>query len=272
MTNTTDHQASSNLLSPMLLQSVHAQLGQTLQWQPLSHTGTTNALWVGSCVGDENPSVVLRISPKALPLGASATREKKILTLLSLLPTEDDLAQAVPMVAEDEGWLVMPYLESKRSNLRLEGQAILALVKALKSLPPSNDESLYLDYEGLWQAYRDDIHTQEHIQSLDQVVKAFNALPTLEPWCVHHDLHPGNCLYRGNTPILIDWEYAGFGQPWADFYSLERYWKIPPLEIHQSLELGALMSATAFEEGMQRAKDWMQALETLWVLNTHKEA
>ncbi len=74
---------------------------------------------------------------------------------------------------------------------------------------------------------------------------------TYEPVLCHNDLNPQNILWERNTPILIDWEYAGINDRYFDLAAviteftlkstdkqklLQHYFKAPHLCNHEKLD------------------------------------
>jgi thiamine kinase len=255
-----------------VMNTVELELAASYQWILQDHQGTTNQLWLGYIGSASDPQVVLRVSPKVVPLGVDHTREVALLEWLSHHVEAETAARPVEIIAKGDGWIVMPYLDSREGKPSLDqGLAILTLLKKLKEID-AQTLGFVLDYEALWHGYEKMVRSNIERQLLTQVKSSFASLPKLKNRCVHHDLHPGNCLYQGGSLVLIDWEYAGWGAPWADLYALYTYWKLPISQLFETYELSDEIGFAAFEAGMQSAAQWIQSLDKLWALIAKKEA
>jgi thiamine kinase len=262
-----------------VFQDVRKQVGDHWNWQPLAQQGTTHHLYRGhGKTGDIN-DVVLRIHAKVTPIGVDHTRE---LTLLFLFESQQlsgpleslsHTAKPISVIASGEGWVMMPYVEGGVDTRapQAQGLSLLTLLRGLKGLP-NPDDSLSINYQLLWDSYEQLIDITAEYALLSEVKKYFHQLPMLSERCVHHDLHPGNCLYDGQQTVLIDWEYAGWGQPWADLDSLHFHWKITYQELYDQIMFDEAISFPQFVDAMQVAREWMKALDKLWIQIAKKEA
>jgi thiamine kinase-like enzyme len=81
------------------------------------------------------------------------------------------------------------------------------------------------------------------LKTAGQIVKAVRKHPEHQPLPCHNDLLTANFLHDGRRIVIVDWEYAGMGDPWFDLGNfaannelgdedeerlLEAYFRAPP--------------------------------------------
>lgn len=60
------------------------------------------------------------------------------------------------------------------------------------------------------------------VKQMQRIERAFQKQPHTSVFC-HNDTAPGNMIDNGERIMLIDWEYAGIGDPFFDLGMLARY-------------------------------------------------
>lgn len=83
----------------------------------------------------------------------------------------------------------------------------------------------------------------------------------VQPALTHHDFNPWNLLWLPDAEVqVLDWEYAGLGDPWFDVVTVFAHWSLDAeAREHLLVELGA--------DAVARAR--LPALETLFHLREY---
>jgi thiamine kinase len=110
--------------------------------------------------------------------------------------------------------------------------------------------NLILDIERLQELI---LHTQDLLQQL----------PKLPHCLVHHDLHPGNICLDNQQIKVIDWEYAGIGNPLIDAIALRRHWDFSMQDL-ASLPIFSQLKQQDLKQGLDISEQVVDSLETLW--------
>lgn len=240
-------------MTPEQQQQIECLLGESIAWQPLAHSGTSNVLLSGNW---QNRVLVLRINATAdIAFGVDRNRESAWLERLS-----DYLwAPTILANAPDQGWCLMEHAGTPviAANHKTELLKIVHAMQQLQSGPT-------LKYEQLWAAYRDRFQQlglgAEHVDQLQEIEQQLSH----EGYClVHHDLQPSNLLIKNKQLCLIDWEYAGLGIPWLDMASLQQHWQIEWNELAQ-LPFALLVSRQTFKQRLKLAHQFNQLLTEAW--------
>jgi thiamine kinase len=100
------------------------------------------------------------------------------------------------------------------------------------------------------------------VQLSDETEWLWADLPDIGECLVHHDLHTGNLLW-GHGLTLIDWEYAGRGNPWLDYATLERDIGLSLQQLQQFKRLSGF-TAVQLEHELARAIQVVDQLESIW--------
>ena len=82
----------------------------------------------------------------------------------------------------------------------------------------------------------------------------------------HHDLHPGNVLWDGNSCTLIDWEYSRLAHPLFDLASLSYYFQLSDPQL--SLLLKSYKGSPYTTKQIRAAEHMVVGLEKLWYTAT----
>lgn len=249
-----------------IFEQVNQALNCRIHWLPLSQAGTSNWLYKGS---DGSRVLILRVNAQdQLAFGVDRQREAAVLEAISASPWAMQVIENQP----EQGWCVLMHHGLSLGADAMTGaiqQQLLSAVGQLQKLPVPEGiaETLTIDYPGLFQRYQSTLNRESEplhwLERLERLVQLFATLPQVGPCLTHHDLHPGNCCWQDDQLVLIDWEYAGIGNPWFDAAALHRYCQVAPADLHP-LPAFSHLSAPLFELGLQQAQDAMLLLEKLW--------
>lgn len=247
-----------------VFESVNQLLKDTLSWQPITSTGTTNRLFSAQMAEQK---LILRINAEEnLAFGVSRESEAHILALIQIYPW------APKVVKNDwqEGWCLM---HDHGASLAEEAcQAISPLLLASinqwqKILPVEGSQ---IEYKSLFNAYQGSILNNfdgaaqaGNLSLLDQLIILFNELPQVPLCLTHHDLHLGNLCGNQTQLTVLDWEYAGFGNPWFDAACLRTQFDTPIATIG-CLPAFRHLHLSKLKQGMTNAIELIKVLETLW--------
>lgn len=252
----------------LIFEQVNQQLGCAIHWMPLGHEGTSNWLYQGS---DGYQVLVLRVNARN-PVAFGVCREREAFVLQQL----HGYVWAAQVVCSrpDLGWCVMKHhglgLGADAMGLTIR-QRLLNVVTELQLIQPSDAgqalAELSIRYSDLFQFYQERLNRMSQpvlwLERLSRLIQLFVSLPQVTPCYTHHDLHPGNLCWQNGQLVLIDWEYAGIGNPWFDAAALAQYCSVPDAEIHR-LPAFRPLSVPIFELGLQQAKDAITLLDMLW--------
>lgn len=188
--------------------------------------------------------------------GSDHQRETLLLQQLQVHPWVPRLIQSFP-----SGLLLqqVPGQHPEASSLSpQQRQQLLQLVMELWQqpcdLPALNYEDLLFDY---WHRARYATLLHPLVHKLSRIALAWPDSTQL----THHDLHADNLLLNNNQWTLLDWEYAGPGNPWIDAVALDRWLGLSTDERQQlEAELPELQMADPWQE----MTDWLEGLEYLW--------
>lgn len=252
---------------------VNAFLGHGVEWGPLKHedsAGTSNLLFRG---GYEHERLVLRINvSEKRSFGVSRHLEAAVLAMIEGY----DWAPKIVHNAWREGWCLMKDYEGLGSTPTLGDDyfniqhQILCAVNDWQSIPhlPAAD----YDYDALFRRYRRAVarfpigHTRSFcLDLLTQIESGLTELPEVPVCLTHHDLHPGNVCWSHGQPIILDWEYGGFGNPWFDAQGLHSQFGVSPAVI-QNLSAFASLSNKDFISGLAEVQWIAEALGEIWLL------
>lgn len=241
-----------------VLRAVSTFLGEKVTWQPIKGVGTTNKLLRTNLSGQ---SLVLRLSADdSQAFGVNRQIEADVLALIQGY----DWAPNVLHNDWQGGWCLMSdHGASPEPHESLS--YIPLLLQAVRQWPQINTGPGF-DYPALYQRYRDLFEGQINsvwIALLDRIESVSRALPEVPECLTHHDLHLGNLCLDDGRLVVLDWEYAGIGNPWFDAAALHRQFGIPAEDIGKLPAWQALNSAE-FETGLILSIWLTEALENLW--------
>lgn len=225
-------------------------------WVEIPRTGHLNRLFIGQ--GDRAGMVWRLNSSRAIP-GIDRRRESVVLSALQ---------RRAPWVPELRAWdeqgclltLIHGQVGTGREPFK-PLLSVLALLQQIREVPP-------LDYSDLLRRYRQRLGGDARWRAeLDTLEEYLARLPSVH-CLVHHDLHPGNTLWQDLTSSprlsgLIDWEYAGLGNPWLDMAMVQRHWRVPASKFAE-LPVAEGLEGETLQRYLQQADRCNRALEALW--------
>jgi len=251
------------------------------QWQKFA-TGSSNKIY-SACVAKQ--IYVLRINASTdYAFGVSREREAKVLALIqgqSWAPTiiENNL---------DQGWCLMLHQGSNYTESENAKNQILTMLRKMQLFSSQLDnaiiKSIDFDYLGLFNSYIKKLSVGQGNDLVLQLCSLLHCslekLPAVGRALVHQDLHPKNvcCNARiasGCTTLVentgldtgqlvaIDWEYAGWGNPWLDIAAVHQAFVIDGESLHR-LPLFSGMSARQFNAGLDHGVAINNALACIW--------
>lgn len=246
-----------------IFDSVNQQLGCFVQWKCLETEGTSNHLFQGS---DHQRVLVLRINAvQAMAFGVNRDREAAVLDQLQAYPW----ALEVVLNRPDQGWCVMRHQGvSLQGSLltEIEKKQLLDIVSQYQQIKCGNSICT-IDYDQLFTAYStslsESVEADYWLDLLRLLEQTIEQLPKVPLCLTHHDLHTGNLCLREAQIKVIDWEYAGIGNPWFDAYGLYQYCQISEKEIYR-LPAFQSLSEAVFLQGLSKAGQACTLLEQLW--------
>lgn len=251
-----------------IFEQVNQRLKTEVYWLPLSQSGTSNWLYKGS---DHRQVLMLRINAREeMAFGVCRQREDFMIRVIQGYRW----GMQVLLNEPDEGWCVMKHHGLSLGGGPITGHIVSQLTLAVSELQqaglPESEEELRLariDYPSLFHRYQQQLNQESDpvtwLERLNRLVDIYAALPQVPECYTHHDLHPGNCCWQDGRLVLIDWEYAGIGNPWFDAAALYRYCGLNAAAIH-GMPAFSHLSPPMFELGLQQAQDGMLLLEKLW--------
>lgn len=218
-----------------------------LSIEALKH-GLTNESWL---VRTSNEAVVVRMSNRNVDsLQIDRVAESKVL---------DAVAAAgigPPVIARDldRGMLVTRYLGPTCEPAQLGEPAYIerlaAVLKRLHAVPaPRGIREIHLP--AVIAGYLETLQASAYESVLIESTLSANALrraaeigASMTPCLCHNDVHRLNVI-DGEPLRLLDWEYAGVGDPFFDLASLSVYEEYSPAQRRQLLQayLGAVAAA-----------------------------
>ena len=196
-----------------------------------------------------NPDIMMR--PEAL--GNMRGGEYAALAFQNVIP----LCAAISGVVEMDGayFIVYPWVEGTSvfapqitaEHCRIMGDVLGCIHRADVHIPGMEPE------QKLRQAYDWSLMADERLPRWD--VAALEGLRRLQAVQVisHRDLDPKNVLWQGMEPCIIDWEAAGYVNPWQELIELLNYWA-------DDEEKARAMIAAYGKHMDLRAADWEAAL------------
>ncbi|HSG03590.1 MAG TPA: phosphotransferase [Marinobacterium sp.] len=238
-------------------QRLDMYFGQRLNWLPMQTGGTRHNLFLAN---SDNQCWVARVAPnRPLPPGVDPEREAKVLAEISGIRG----ALRPVLIDPDAGLLLMPYLGKALDSDSITTEIISKIILFINRLHKvTNAPSI--NYPALFTRYRNHFSRSAPgmAQLVDETEGILNELPDIGLSLVHHDLHCGNWLWDSQLH-LIDWEYAGQGNPWLDYAALVRDFGLN-LEQLRSFDRLALLNDRALGSGLAKAIQLVDQLENIW--------
>lgn len=185
---------------------------------------------------DARQDLVLRLADAAGPsLGADRALESAMLRLAAAAGLAPPLVLAIP----EEGLFVLQYVDGRTPNSGdMRDRPFLARIGAwlarLHAIPPPPLPPI--DFGARAAAYLERLQAQESTALTARIARRLakrRAMlsPATQLAACHHDLHRRNFVDTGQSLVVLDWEYAGPGDPAADLASCIRYHDLEPGEV-----------------------------------------
>lgn len=183
---------------------------------------------------DAHADFVLRMAGR--PAGALLASLEAECVMLRLAAAAG-LAPEIVLARPSEGLVAMRFVEGRMPSRRdLQDPAFLVrigewLSQLHKIAPP---ESLPpVDFGARAAGYLQDLQARGQLGQAAQLARRLaERRAALEPVerlaCCHHDLHRHNVIDTGPSLVVLDWEYAGPGDPAADIAACIAYHDIGP--------------------------------------------
>ena len=246
-----------------IVMPIHARIaldehfGETLCWQLIDTAGTRHKLFQAE---SKTGRWIARVEPdtQAAP-GVDPWREQTLFKRLA----RHDWAISAELINPDLGLLLMPFAGRVVARDELNAEQVEEICSVIAQMHRISDVPL-LDYAALFDHYRRAFKTS--LPGIGQLVEEtetlLGSLPDIGQCLVHHDLHTGNMLWSGQL-TLIDWEYAGLGNPWLDYATLERDIGLSLSQL-QSFERLSVFRTQEMEHWLAIAIQVIDQLETIW--------
>ena len=245
---------ASSVQRPETILANWERLGLPFQTSPrllrALSAGQTNRSFL---IGADGERFVLRLNaPDAATLGINRQDEARLLTAASAA----GIAPAVIHCAPEHGLLITEFIDGRplhRDDVdRRQIHQLVELLEAVHTLPV---ELPAFDYAAHAQEYWQHLVVadvpippalvKQRKPAMDQLAMLVG--PGRRHPC-HHDPVPGNVLQHDGRLLLIDWEYAGYGDPAFDWAALVEEWAVPAaaLPVVNATRAEALRSAYRF--------------------------
>lgn len=170
-----------------------------------------------------NPDIMMR--PEALE---NMRRGERINDELGIMNDELNVCASLSGVVECDGgyFIVYPWVEGRSvfapeitvEHCRIMGDVLGRIHRAEVRVPGVEPE---MDLRQLfdWSLVEDDRVATWDAAALEGL-RRLRAVQVIS----HRDLDPKNVLWQGMQPCIIDWEAAGYVNPWQELIELLNYW------------------------------------------------
>lgn len=231
--------------------------GKPVKWSALQ-SGATRHLLFQAQVDDRH--WIARIDPGTPTApGVNPVREQQVLAAIQ----EQSWAVQPELCLPELGIMLMQSAGRAIERDELSREQIQQICESVDQMHSISAVPL-LDYASLFSAYRDFFAKGQPglAQLIDETELLLADLPDIGQCLVHHDLHTGNLLWDQEL-TLIDWEYAGRGNPWLDYATLERDIGLSLQQLQHFKRLSGF-SAAQLEHELARAIQVVDQLESIW--------
>jgi thiamine kinase len=226
--------------------------------------GLTNESW---CVEGADVQVVVRISTAdehALQLNRYS--ETQVLSLVQAA----GIGAEVLLCAPERRLLVTRKLDAQTLTLEALHDAtclsslalLLQRLHALDAPASVQHTDLRTVLQGYWRSLQAQGLTQESDTGAHAMSIAEESVNTGQSCLCHNDVHHLNLMSDGSRLWLLDWEYAGVGDPLFDLASVCCYHRYSPQQIAQLLQ--------AYRGQIQDA-EWQRLQRMCWLFDYIKE-
>lgn len=232
-----------------------------LVWHPVA-AGSSNQLMKAEL---KDQAFVLRVNASdSLAFGCDRDRESKVLEIIAGQPW----APLVIKNSYQQGWCLMKW-HGETVNMPLANPLRKQLLEAVndwqqKSVSLDTKEVGYVLLFERYRAQTSHLPTHALIEKLlNRQLSMLPQLPKLPIMLVHHDLHSRNLCLDKQRLVVIDWEYAGWGNAWFDAAALAQEFTVTSKQLNQ-LPAFRHLSLETLEAGLTQAIWLLDGLECLW--------
>lgn len=223
-------------------------------WQPINK-GSTNQLW---CYQNK----VLRINKddKCL-LGVNRQLEREYLYQLQAFSwVPRILAYAPESTLLPAGAYLMPLYQEAQKVKKYFFTDLLATMMKIKPI-----ELKEKNYYQLFTEYKKYLASCDWYE-IDLLINEYHKLPKVKAGVTHHDLHQGNLVYdsENKTPIILDFEYFSYANPWFDWVGVHCKFNIKEEAIFPVIKPYTKLTQREFSQGLAQAKIVLSQLEKVW--------
>lgn len=240
-------------LPPDLQHAVTAVAGElgleTLEVTALTGGAANRALRLR----DARHDLVLRVAGRAsAALGGSSSAE----CAMQALAGEAGLAPAIVLARPQQGLLVTQFVAGRMlSREDMHDPVIITRVgrwiSRLHALPPPPGLPV-IDFGARAAGYLATVRARAPSPEAIEIARKLAArramLAPVQPVACHHDLHHRNILDDGRSLRVVDWEYAGPGDPAADLAACIGYHDLGPAQA------SALLAGYGTDDAALRAR------------------
>lgn len=252
---------SQTFADKALLDTVNHYLDQPVAWQLITSKGTTNRLYRGQI---PNQSLILRVNAgEDWAFGVSRETEAQVLELIQ------GYVWAPKVVKNNwqDGWCLMQDHGDSPPSLTINTQLLAAISEWQLVQPgniaPFNYTALFNTYRQHIDALADSSSKQHQLGLLGEIIRRLDKLPAVPQSLTHHDLHIDNICGNDSTLVILDWEYAGFGNPLFDAAALFSQLGVSATNIAKLPSFSHLDKAL-LEQALVDTSLIASQLETLW--------
>lgn len=210
---------------------------------------------------------VLRIDKsEAARLGLDRQAEKEVCESLA----SAGLASPPVYFEPESGIYLRGFLPGKTWTRRdlLSAQNLARLAQLLRRLHASPLAGKPFDPLQAAVRYSDCVGTAEAAQLCDGLIKRHSEIEKAAQTLCHNDLVAGNILDDGKL-MLIDWEYAGIGDPFFDLAIVTQHHRLDSVRVKQFLDSYLQADASAADlTRLETQRRFYQSLLDLWQLRT----
>lgn len=240
-------------LPPDLQRAVTAVVGELGLKTPQVTALTGGAANRALRLRDARHDLVLRVASRAAAaLGASPSAE----CAMQALAGEAGLAPAIVLARPQQGLLVTQFVAGRMlSRVDMQDPAIVTRVgrwiSRLHALPPPPGLPV-IDFGARAAGYLETVRARapspEAIEIARRLAVRRTVLAPPHRAACHHDLHHRNMIDDGTRLMVVDWEYAGPGDPAADLAACIGYHDLGPAQA------GALLAGYGTDDAPLRAR------------------
>lgn len=229
--------------------------------------GTRNRSWL---VDAPDGRFVLRLGGEAPAVGVDASRELRV----HHAAHDAGIAPAIRFADPGAGVLVTAYVDARRwhaddlecpQNVR----SVANLLRRVHALPPAGAMFEAADYARTYESGLT-LHAELRKDAALCASIVTSAPPPVSIRCCHNDVVAANLL--GDSPQLIDWEYAADNDPYFDLASLIGYHDLPDSTANSLLAEYSGSTTAGHREQLSERRRVYDALQWLWLANRIADA